>query len=228
MSTQKKQIITLVSGFLVIIAIISGAYYSLNKKIADIKSEQTQQNQNIRDLITFDWETYQYQNNDLKLYFYLKHPSTVFICQLKYPNNVLLFLTINHGETCEFAERAKDAQNARIIIEKNVQNYKTAEEAFYDEIKTLSPNFDKSLNSKIGYFKIDKFDAFGGEVVNKTQGTWVTRSNNYLAVIIKNNYVIKISDSYYDVMVDGKQSGDKPLVDEIISSIYFDTLHYWK
>jgi len=229
MNINKKKSIVLISGFLIIIAVILGLYYFLNKKIVDLKLEQEQQNQNFKDLITFDWETYQYQNNNLNLNFYLKYPPSIFICQLKYPNNIPLFLTINHKETCEESERAKDAQTSRITIEKNIHNYKNTEEAFYNEYKSyFGFDVDKSLNKNLGYFKINKFDAFGGEVVVKNQGTWVARSNNYLAVIIKNNYIIKISDSYYDVIVDGKQSGDKPLMDEIISSIYFDTLNYWK
>ncbi|MBI4993936.1 hypothetical protein HZC33_03240 [Candidatus Wolfebacteria bacterium] len=224
---NKKKNIVIILSFLIIIAVISGVYHFLNKKIVDLKTEQEQQNQDIKRLITFNWKTY--QNKDFNLYFYLKHPEYVYICdEDNRPNGIKLLLQIYVNETCEIAKQSRDGANTQFIIKDNINNYKTAEEAFYSEIKTLSPNFDKSLNQHLGYFKFDKFDAYGGEIINKTHGTWVTRSNNYLAVIIKNNYVIKISDSYYDVIVDGKQNGDKFLVDEIISSIYFDTLNYWK
>lgn len=228
---KKKAAITLIGIITVSVIITAGLYaYRVNKKIAadnlKIVALQEAQKDQIRqnnELAIFDWKGY---SND-QLGFVFKYPASVFVCQLQDP--AVLSLAVYHGQSCEFAKNAKDPSNIKITIAQNTRNYKTAEEAFYGEYGSyFGFDIDRSLNKELGYFKLGKLDAFGGEIVGKVQGTWVTRSNNYAAIIIKNDYIIKISDSYYDVIVDGRQSGDKAFMDVLVSSFYFDSLHEWK
>lgn len=224
MNINKKQIINLLSGFLIAVAMVDGLFYFLNKKIANLKIEQDQQNQDIKNLVTNNWQIY--QNSAFNFHF--KHPDYVYMCNNPYRaepyNNIKLFLDIRIKETCKEAKRLKDAAGIRFIISDNKNNYKTAEEAFYKEF----PNIDKSLNILLEYFKINGMDAFGGEVIGKTHGDWVTKSNGYGAVILKNNYLVKISDDYYNVVIGGDFYGNKPITDAIINTLFFNPVFPWK
>lgn len=203
--------------------------FNIKKEISELKIEREQQNQAIKNLIIFEWGIY--QNSAFNFHF--KHPNYVYICDNPYRGDsfagVKLFLDIYIKETCDEAKRSKDPVGMRFIISNNKNNYKTAEEAFYKEFILEFPNLDKSLNTHLEYFKINGIDAFGGEIVNKTQGDWVARSNGYGAIILKNNYLVKISDIYYNVITGGDSIGsNKPITDVIVSSLYFDSVFPWK
>lgn len=225
---MKRTYLKLALGIFLIILVVGGGVLSMETiQLKERIKQEEEKSENLENLITYNWETYR---ND-EFGFRFKYPDYAYVCSIpeRMPGleDAELFLGIYRGESCEDGEKVIEAPTARIIIKQNENNYKTAEEAFWGEFQGHL-GIDKSLNSHLGYFKINKFEAYGGEVVGKTSGTWVTTSNNYGAVILRNDYIIKISDLYYKRVVDGKLLGDKPLMDTIISSFYFETLYHWK
>ena len=221
---MKRTYLKLALGIFLIILVVEGGVLSMETiQLKERIKQEEEKSENLENLITYNWETYR---ND-EFGFRFKYPDYAYVCSKSSLEDVELFLGIYRGESCEDAEKAMDPPTARIIIKQNKDNYKTAEEAFWGEFQEYL-QIDKSLNSHLGYFKINKFEAYGGEVVGKTSGTWVTTSNNYGAVILRNDYIIKISDWYYKRVVDGKLLGYKPFMDIIISSFYFDTANHWK
>lgn len=228
---KKKEILVF---FLVLATSFIGAgfwyFCNLQKQTSVFKKESSefntvQQNQidNLVNLITFDWAIYQ---ND-KFGFRFKHPEYVYICEMPFfpLEKTELFLGIYSGtETCKIAKEAKDPPDIRIIIKKNINNYKTSEDAFYQEF----PYIDKSINAHLKYFKINKFDAYGGEVLSGSKmNEWLNYSSGYGAIIFKNDLLIIISDSYYSQIYDGKQMGNKAVFDVMLDTFYFDTFRYW-
>lgn len=67
-------------------------------------------------------------------------------------------------------------------------------------------------------------DAYGGAVAVFNSGTWVGQSD-YDAVVLKNNLLFEVSDHYYDVTVGGNPEGDRPVLDAMLSTLYFEPIH---
>lgn len=228
---MKRIILVIIFSNLIILGTGFWHFRNLQKQITVIKKETlefntVQQNQidSVINLITFNWSTYQ---ND-KFGFSFKHPEYVYVCEMPFfpLEKTELFLGIYSGtETCKIAKEAKDPPDIRIIIKKNINNYRTAEDAFYQEFQDI----DISLNAHLKYFKINKFDAYGGEVVFAAKtNEWLNYAAGYNATILKNDYLIIVTDSYYNQVYDGKQLGNKAFFDAMLTTFYFDTFRYWK
>lgn len=169
--------------------------------------------------MTYDWAVY--KNDDLGFYF--KYPSYISICPASSGNIAKggsTMIVVRLREPCN----VRDIWDVSMLVEGNVNGYSSAQEAFYKvfpDISSTSTQFDLS---KVGYFTLGGLDAYGGAVPVKNNGNWVVQSN-YYAVILKNNILFKISDNYYNVSVGGNPSGDKPILDTMLSTLYFDPLH---
>lgn len=224
----------------IIIILISNAflYYNLKNQNSDIKKEQINQNENIKNLqnlVTFNWK--EYQNEKFGLVF--KYPDYSNICDetvnLENFEKTDLNLRIRSfpNETCD----TKDLAPAYIIIKGNTENYKTAEEAFYKELSkeytSPDPSYNKQLQEAYAtiskdnfrYFKIGGLDAFGGENISSKPSSdpRITKTSGYKAIILKNNYLIKFDGGYYNEVFENKTLGDKPVYDAIISSFYVNS-----
>lgn len=206
--------------FAIIIFVLIGEFVYIKREISSIGKEQTIQRENIKSLNKLVISAWQIYRNE-RFGFSFKYPEYAYICNIQSIENAELFLNIYFKESCEEAEKAMDPANLRITVKQNKNNYKTAEEAFYKEFSQEFPKLDISLNPQLGYFKIDKFNAYGGKIINKTSGTWITTSNNYGIIIFKDDYIIKISDSYYEIIQEGNFLGDKPATDMIVASFAF-------
>ncbi|MBU3964786.1 hypothetical protein KKG29_01505 [Patescibacteria group bacterium] len=207
----------------IIILLISNIflYSNLSKQNSDIKKEQISQNknlQNLQNLVTFNWK--EYQNNEFGFSF--KYPEYVNICNeltdSKKKEGIELYLGIRPFgslDTCN----SGDVPTLHIVAKKNINNYKTSEEAFYKEF----PDIDRSFNASLGYLEINKADAYGGKIANKITDSHTTRSDAYIVIILRNNYVIEFNDTWYDEIFENRRLGDKPVFDNIISSFYFSS-----
>lgn len=207
--------------FAIIIFILIGEFVYIKREISSIRKEQSSQRENIesfQNLLISDWKIYKNE----RFRFSFKYPEYGYVCNEQSIEGAELFLNIYFKESCDEAEKAMDPANLRITVKQNKNNYKTPEEAFYKEFSQEFPKLDRYLNPQLGYFKIDKLNAYGGKIINKTSGTWITTSNDYGIIIFKDDYIIKISDSYYEIMQDGKFFGDKPATDAIIASFAFE------
>lgn len=190
--------------------------------------------QNLQDLVTFNWRIYQ---ND-EFGFGFKYPEYASVCDdtLKSQDVVKaeLNLSIRTGyngtvETCD----TRDNPSTRIIIKKNSENYKTTEEAFYKELlmdytsqdhfynKELQEVYSTLNKNNFSYFKISGFDTYGGRVIfsRPTSSSGITLMESYKVIILSGNYIIKFNTDNY-IRTDGKnrQSGEKPIFDNIIYS----------
>lgn len=228
--TKKK--IGIIAGIILLVGIflafiltqifMGGKIEQIKKDVEIIEKRQNIQFDEVNKLATYEWKKYQ----DEKFSFGFIHPQSIFVCENKkrLSNEEIKFLELYEGETCEFAERAKDPAGIFIKIKENKKNYTTAEEAFWGEAGTV----DRSINDQLGYIKIGGLEAYGGEVKIKTQGTWVTYASGYFSVALKDNKLFIINDGTYGNVTGGKSLGNKPVIDRIIDSIYFNPLVQWK
>lgn len=201
---------------------MGGKIEQIKKDVDIIEKKQNIQFDEVNKLATYEWKKYQ----DEKFSFGFMYPQSMFVCENKkrLGSDEIKFLELYEGETCEFAERAKDPAGIFIKIKENKKNYATAEEAFWGEAGTI----DRSINDQLGYIKIGGLEAYGGEVKVKTQGTWVTYASGYFSVILKDNKLFIINDGTYGNVTGGRSFGNKPVMDRIIDSIYFNPLVQWK
>lgn len=206
----------------------------IKKDILDIKKAQIDQQtsqkeaiKNLQSLATFNWK--EYWNNDFEFNF--KYPDYVNICDDTSKLRDTIKAELNLGirtsyngipDSCD----TRDVSPTRIIIKKNTDNYKTAKEAFYKEFS----NAKLHLNYQLGYFKIAKLDAYGIILNDKyTIDSGPATAKNYEAIILKNDYLVKLSSySYIGTDSRNRQFGSKPIFDIIISSFYFNTDQFWK
>lgn len=220
----------LMAAFVLLLTGNGVLYFKLNnfsKDIPEIKKEQVNQKENIenlQNLITFNWKKYE---ND-KFGFKFRHPTYADVCDettvfQKEAEKTDLILGIRTGDTCEDGKKYKDTAPIHISFKQNIQSYKTAEEAFYKEFNDI----DKSINQSFGYFKIGGLDAFGGRIATREEGNWITFFDTLGAVVLKNNYIVKFSGGYKEI-IGGKTEGDKAIFDAIVSSFYFDKFGFWK
>lgn len=220
-------------------------YFNLNKQnsgikkdISDLKQEQISRQadqkeklENLQNLVTFNWKEYQ---ND-KFGFSFKYPEYVGVCDntadykeknetVENKKNIQLNLMIGANgeiEACGAINNISSASNSIpplfITIEKNTNNYKTAEEVFYKDFTEFS-NIDKSLNKQLSRFDIAGSEAYGGRVIYEIANPNIIRQDSYGIIILKNDYIIKLSDPIYDEVFTNTRSGNKPIFDAIISS----------
>lgn len=222
----------------VIISLIGNTvvYFKLNKQISDTKKELTAQKEkaeNLQNLVTFNWKKYQ----DDKFGFGFKYPDYATICDdtvnLENFEKTDLNLRIRlYGDPCD----EKDVAPALVIIKKNAENYKTAEEAFNKELlkdyttpdlsyaKELQEAYESVIKTNFTYFKIGGLDAYGGEIISTKPSSdpRITSSLGYRAIILKNDYLIKF-DGGYEQIFEGRKIGDKPVFDTMVSSFYFNS-----
>lgn len=220
-----------VLAIIVILASNVFLYFNLNKQnlnikkdISDLKQEQADQQAsqkeaivNLQNLVTFNWKTYQ---ND-KFGFSFKYPDYATICDFtqklqnveKTELNLVIFTWDTSGDCSKLILPAP-----QIIVKKNTENYKTAEEAFYKEF----PLADKSLNPGLSYFKVDNINAFGGVIKSKIpESNIISGEESYEIVILKNDYIIKFNVFEYAKVDTNQQGGSKPIIDATIPSFYF-------
>lgn len=227
---MKKYLIIITLSSLIICIGFIYAFYSFNnlseqtrsieKDLSDYKKEQTENTNNFLALIKYNWK--RYQNDRLGISF--TYPEFNYVCEFPEEQSDDLTVIRIFGDKCD---NKSDNTLIYISIEKNKSSFNTAKEAFFE--KYLNKNTNLSLNKQLEYFKIDKFDAFGGEIIGKTDGSWVTLNNKYEAVIAKNDYLIDIKDDWYRNITDNKLTGNKPATDAVVSSIYFDMFNpIWK
>lgn len=207
-------------------------YYGLSRQNADIKKDiselkdglkkQQENTKNLQNLVTFNWKEYK---ND-KFGFSFKYPKYANVCDntMDYNEKINatvktekaeLNLYIGAGGNPEFCGTSA-IPPIFVTIEKNINNYKTAEEAFYKEF----PDINKSLNNQFDHLNIAKADAYGGKIAYKLDNSRFTRENGYGIIILKNDYIIKFSDTVYDEIFDNKEIGNKSLFDATISTFY--------
>jgi hypothetical protein len=168
-------------------------------------------------LATYNWSLYK----DDSFGFQFKYPDYVSVCPSPYRDTSAskLRLEIRMNETCAEADSNKDAASILMTIAGNANNYSSAQEAFYKEFPGTA-----SSSGEIGYFKLGGLDAYGGSVKVPNGGTWVGQSD-YDAVVLKNNLLFEVSDHYYDVTVGGNPAGDKPVLDAMLSTFYFEPMY---
>jgi len=217
-------IIILIIGNIFLYSSLSKQNSDIKKDISDIKKTQIDQQagqkesiDNLQNLVTFNWKTYQ---ND-EFGFSFKYPEYVNICS----NSInlekgKLDLGIRTGgkfDTCN----AGDAPTARLMIKKNTENYKTAEEAFYKEF----PFTDNLLEHQYNYTKISKKDASDikniSRLFNKEEG-YVIAGEGYSAIILKNGNIITMQSLSYNIANNNNRLNNKPIIDAIISTFYFN------
>lgn len=233
---MKKLYYLLVSVIIILLTSNAFLYFNSNKQNLDIKKEQISQNEkieNLQNLITFNWKKYQ----DDKFGFGFKYPDYANICDdtvtLENLEKTDLNLRIRlFGDPCD----EKDVAPAYIIIKRNIENYKTAEEAFNKELlkdyttpdpsyaKELQEAYESVIKTNFTYFKIGGLDAYGGKIVSSKPSSdpRITSTSGFKAVILKNDYLLKI-DGGYEQIFEGRKIGDKPVFDAMISSFYFNS-----
>ncbi len=234
-------IILLVSNIF-LYANLSKQNLDIKKEISELKQEQASQQanqkeslENLQNLVTFNWKTYQ---ND-EFGFSFKYPEYANVCDetINYEGaektNLNLRIRPFLNETCDI----KDVAPAYIIVKKNTENYKTVEEAFYKEFlkdytapdtsyaKELQEAYESVIKTNFTYFKIGGLDAFGGKIVSSKPSSdpRITSSLGYKAIILKNDYLIKFDGGFYNEVFENKKLGDKPVYDALISSFYFNS-----
>ncbi len=199
----------------------------IRKEILDLKQEQINQQtdqkeglKNLQDLVINNWEGY--ANTNESYGFSFKYPEYASICDItekfQYMEKAelnLILITYGIPGDCDNS-RLVTSSPVQIIVKKNIDNYKTAEEAFYKEFTF----FEKSSNPQLGYIKLAKLDAYGGAANDKYSISNIV-FGSYKAIVIKNDYIIKFSSDMYSGEIEGRQGGAKPILDTIISSLYF-------
>jgi len=238
-------IIILFIGNIFLYANLSKQNSDIKKDISEIKREQIDQQtsqkesiENLQNLVTFNWK--EYQNDEFGFSF--KYPDYVNVCDETTKTQDVEKTELNLGirvgyngmpDTCD----TRDNPSIHIIVKKNTENYKTAEEAFYKELsmdytspdpfynKELQEIYPSLVKNNFTYFKISGLSAYGGMIVfsKPTSSSGITLMENYKVITLKNDYIIKFSTEDY-LRVDGKnrQFGDKSILDIIISSFYIN------
>jgi len=218
-------VIILLIGNIFLYSTLNKQNSDIKKDILDIKKEQlnqqASQKEALQNLVTFNWKTYQ---ND-KFGFSFKYPEYMNICDNTIKHNekameetekVELELRITNGSELDPCNTGT-IPPIYITIKKNINNYKTAEAAFYKEFSDI----DKSLNNQFDRLDVGKANAYGGNIVYKITEPRFTREENYGIIILKNDYIVKFSDTVYDAIFDDIRSGNKPIFDAIISLFRF-------
>ncbi|MBU3925426.1 hypothetical protein KKB43_06865 [Patescibacteria group bacterium] len=234
-------IIILLIGNVFLYSNLSKQNSDIKKDISELKQEQINQQasqkenlENLQNLVTFNWK--EYQNDEFGFSF--KYPDYANVCDdtinLENFEKTDLNLRIRlFGDPCD----EKDVAPAYIIVKKNTENYKTVKEAFNKELlkdyatpdpsyaKELQEAYESVIKTNFTYFKIGGLDAYGGKVVSSKPSSdpRITDASGYKAIILKNDYLLKI-DGGYEQIFEGRKIGDKSIFDAMIFSLYFN--HY--
>lgn len=225
-------IIVLIVSNIFLYSSLSKQNSGIKKDISDLKQEQINQQagqkeamQNLQDLVTFNWKKYENHNYG----FSFKYPDYTHICDYTLTYNDLI-KTIKEMEKAELIIGVGsdnklgscitgNTSSIEITITKNVNNYKTAEEAFYKEF----PDINKSLNNHLNYFKkMGVSSIYGGNIINQLPDERVTKAENYGIIALNGAYIIKVSDNEYEYIITDTQQGNKPIFDAIISTLFFE------
>ncbi len=209
--------------FVIIILLIGNVffYFNLNKRnsdfekrISELKKEQIEQKENLknlRELLVLSWKEYR----DYDLGFSFRYPANAEVCEGGgFFEKTVLSLGIRFNETCAEGETS-GAADMYFVIGENTYGYQTAEEAFYKEYTYIN----KSINPQLDYFKIGGLDAYGGGF-NSGSSDEKNILDGYKAIILKNDYIISIHGEY-ESFYKGKSTGEKPIVDTVVSSFDF-------